>query len=217
MVAGGLTLCGLFLAILPLVAWRVALAVQLQTSRVFWMLDLAVTVYVVWLLVDSPFWRRWGVTLATARRAVVTVLAIVSIVRGGYIMWVERPERSLFQVGVVQDEWGDVMTWAARERPGVHLLTDPGHAWRYGTSVRVAGRRDVYLEEVKDTAIAMYSPEVARRVAERQRDLGSLDGLTPDAARALARKYSLDYLVAEQSFDLPVVYRNTRFRVYDLR
>ena len=38
---------------------------------------------------------------------------------------------------------------------------DSGHAWRYGTSVRVSGGRDVFLEETKDSAVAIYSRDVA--------------------------------------------------------
>ncbi|MCK7478775.1 MAG: hypothetical protein M0C28_16410 [Candidatus Moduliflexus flocculans] len=43
----------IFAATLPLVAARVALAVQFQVSRMFWMLDLTATVYAVWALADD--------------------------------------------------------------------------------------------------------------------------------------------------------------------
>ena len=54
------------------------------------------------------------------------------------------------------------------------MLADPGHAWKYGTSVRVAGERDVYLEEVKDVALALYSRDVAMRVLGRIQDAPAL-------------------------------------------
>ncbi len=222
LVAGALCLCAIFLASLPFIAWRVAFAVQLQISRMFWMLDFAVTVYLVWLLVDSPFWegrrwQRWRLTPRVAGRVVVAALAVASLARGGYVMWIEHPDRKIFETQLVENAWGDVMAWAARQPRDIHVLADPGHAWRYGTSVRVAGRRDVYQEGVKDEAIAMYSPEIARRVAARRRDLGGFDGLTPERARELAAAYDLHYLVSERSLDLPLAYRNERFRVYDLR
>ena len=59
------------------------------------------------------------------------------------------------------------MRWLARQPADVHVLADPGHAWKYGTSVRVAAERDVLLEEVKDSALAIYSRDVAVRVVER--------------------------------------------------
>ena len=98
-----------------------------------------------------------------------------------------------------------------------HVLADPGHAWKYGTSVRVAGERDVYLEEVKDAALALYSPEIAARVRERIQDAQNFDAMTAGRAKALATKYDLTYLVIDRDIDLPLAYRNTRFRVYALK
>ena len=39
----------------------VALALQLQVSRIFWMLDFLATIYVAWLLGEAPHRRRFGV------------------------------------------------------------------------------------------------------------------------------------------------------------
>ena len=82
---------------------------------------------------------------------------------------------------------------------------------------RVAAERDVFLEDVKDSAIAIYSRDVAIRYlgthAARRR-------FRPDhgrtRARELAARYDLDYLVARTDLPLPVAYRNERFRVYAL-
>jgi hypothetical protein len=109
------------------------------------------------------------------------------------------------------------MAWLRRQPLGTHVLADPSHAWRQATSVRVAAGRDVYLEEVKDTAMAMYSRRVAMRVAERIGALGDFGALTPASARALAARFDLDVLVTEATLDLPVAYRNTRFSIYRLR
>ena len=83
--------------------------------------------------------------------------------------------------------------------------------------MRVAAGRDVYLEEVKDTAMAMYSRRVAMRVAERIGAIGDFGALTPASARALAERFDLDVLVTERALDLPVAYRNARFSIYRLR
>jgi hypothetical protein len=75
----------------------------------------------------------------------------------------------------------------------------------------------MFLEEVKDTAMAMYSRRVAMRVAERIGGIGDFNSLTPASARALAARFDLDYVVTEQALDLPVAYRNATFAVYRLR
>jgi hypothetical protein len=81
----------------------------------------------------------------------------------------------------------------------------------------VTGERDVYLEEVKDLALALYSRDVAVEALRRIADVRGLDSFTPDQLRALASRYDLDYLVAERDVELPVAYRNAQFRVYALK
>jgi len=83
--------------------------------------------------------------------------------------------------------------------------------------VRVSATRDVFLEDVKDSAIAIYSRDVAHRVVERATVLGDFTTMTPDRARVLAAKYDLNYLVTEQRLELPTAYENSRFRIYVLR
>ncbi|MDP6582269.1 MAG: hypothetical protein QF681_16570 [Vicinamibacterales bacterium] len=212
--------CGVLLAIfilsVPFVAAGVALAVQTQISRMFWMLDFFCTIYVVWLLVENPSRPRWGLSASQVRYAGLAVLAVAAIARGSYVMWVENPERPLIETRIPSSDWQRVMAWSARTAPGTNLLVDPGHAWRYGSSVRVAGRRDVYLEEVKDTGMAIFSNPVARRVAERIQDLGDFTALTATTARALARKYDLHYLITTHQVDLEIIHRSGPFVVYDL-
>jgi len=213
LVVGALALVGVFLATLPLVAMKVALAVQLQIPRMFWILDLLAAIYVVWALVEHPRWR-----LARWRVVTVTVLALVSLGRGYYVTVVEGAGKprgtALARLEQHGSDWDRVMAWLEQTPPDTHVLVDPGHAWRYGTSVRAAARRDVFLEEVKDAAIAIYSRDVAMRVAERTRALD--DFARMDAARAvsLASKYDLDYLVSDRPIDLPVVFRAGALAVY---
>ncbi len=207
---GASALVALFLVTLPLVAAGFSLAVQFQISRVFWLVDFLALVYVIGA-VSGPH-------ASTTRAAVVAcVLLALSIGRGTYVILVEHPERSLFQVHLPDTPWDDAMGWMARQPSDVHVLADPGHAWKYGTSVRVSAGRDVFLEEVKDSALAIYSRDVAVRFVERAPLLENFPSLTVERARALADRYDLDYLVTEADLALPVVYRNTQFGIYSLK
>ena len=106
------------------------------------------------------------------------------------------------------DDWGRAMAWAQASDSGSGWLAHPEHAARYGTSLRVAGRRDVFVEAFKDSAVGMYDRAVALRTRDRVRDAPGLRRLTPARARALAREYDLDYLITEQPLDLPVAFRS---------
>ncbi|HET7218943.1 MAG TPA: hypothetical protein VFJ02_12895 [Vicinamibacterales bacterium] len=211
LVAGGVALAVVFLIALPFNAARVALAIQLQPARVFWMLDFLAVVYVVWLLAE-------GVAAQPTRaRAVAILLVAVSIVRGGYVMVVEFPERRIAQANISNDDWGQAMAWARTTDKRSGWLADPDHAARYGTSIRVAARRDVFVEAIKDGAVGMYERGVALRTRDRVRALGDFMTLTPERARALAAAYDLDYLITEQPIALPEVFRSGSIGVYRLR
>ncbi len=203
---GATALVMLFLATLPLVLARVALPVQLQISRVFWLVD-----FVALLLVIGV--ARSG----RAVKVLAMVLAAVAIGRGLFILTVEYPERPLFAVHLPASAWGDAMQWLKTRPLDTHVLADPEHAGKYGTSVRVSAERDVFLEQGKDAAIAIYSRDVAQRVVERSAAAADFDQMTPERAHDLARRYGLDYLVTEADLALPVAYRNQRFVVYSLR
>jgi hypothetical protein len=109
------------------------------------------------------------------------------------------------------------MAWARTTDPSAGWLADPIHAALYGSSVRAAGHRDVLLERVKDRAIAMYDRSAALRVADRERALAVLPWDTADGARALARRYGLDYLVIDRELDLPLAHRSGALFIYRLR
>jgi hypothetical protein len=145
------------------------------------------------------------------------VLIGLSIVRGAYVMFVEFPERRIVQADVADDDWGRVMAWARRTDRSSGWLADPDHAARYGTSVRVAARRDVFVEAIKDSAVGMYERGVALRTRDRVRAVGDFPALTPEGARALAVAYDLDFLITEQPIALPEVFRSGRLGVYRLR
>ena len=61
------------------------------------------------------------------------------------------------------------------------------------------------LEEVKDSALAIYSRDVAVAGGRTHAAVGDFAALTPEHARELARRYDLDYLVTEA--DLPLAGR----------
>ncbi len=206
---GGLALLAVFLISWPLMRVWIALALQLQTSRIFWLLDFMAAIYVAWLLVEGlP--RRTG-------RAAAMVLLAAGAARGVYVMAIEHRSSPLVALRLPADDWSDAMRWIATSEPGSHVLADPGHAWKYGSSVRVGGERDVYVEEVKDAALALYSREVAMRVLGRMQDAHDFGALDAGRALALASQYDLDYLVIDRDMRLPLLYRNHRFRIYALK
>ena len=210
LLAGGAALLAAFLISWPLMRAGIALALQLQTSRVFWMLDFLTAIYLGWLFAEAP--RSLNI-----RRAAVAVVLAAAIGRGVFVWGAEHAGSPIVQIGFSQDNWTDVMQWISRTPSNTHILADPGHAWKYGTSVRVTGERDVYLEEVKDLALALYSRDVATEALRRIADAHGFDSFTPEQLRALAARYDLDYLVCDRDVDLPIVYRNEQFRVYALK
>ena len=216
-VIGCAALLLIFFFSLPLVDLRLALAVQLQVGRVFWLLDFMAIASLAWLLTESKIWAYWSLSPNSAKRIVTLVVALTTLTRGIYVTFIEHPKRPLVSVTLADNDWARAMKWVAQTHPETHLLADPAHAWRHGTSVRVSGKRDVYLEEVKDPAMAIYSRTVAQRVLERMHDLGPFDALTVERARLLADKYDLHYLVADRPFDLPIAYQTGPFKIYDLR
>ena len=215
LVWGSTALVALFLVTLPLVAAGLSLAVQFQMPRVFWLVDFMALVYIIATVADAP--TRATETRSRGGFMIAILLLAVSTARGAYVMQAEYPDRALFEVRVPESPWQDAMRWVANRPPAAHVLADPGHAWKYGTSVRVSARRDVLLEEVKDSALAIYSRDAAVRFVDRTTAIGDFALLTADKARDLAKRYDLDYLVTEATLPLPAAYRNTQFWIYALR
>jgi hypothetical protein len=215
LVAGLVGLVGVFLVSVPLTMAHLALAVQLQVNRVFWLLDVGVAAYVAWWLVDGLARRPAGRRL---RVAGLILLAAASVGRGAYVLRVEAG-RPLAEIRPAPGAWADVMAWLRQQPSGWCVLADPDHAWKYGMSVRVAALRDTLLEAGKDSAMAMYDRNVAMRVAERSRALAGFDDLTAARALALRKAFGADVLVdrRDRPLDLPVLYQNAGFVVYDLR
>ena len=210
-VAGCLALVVVFFIVLPFNAARIALAIQLQPARVFWMLDFLAVTYVIWAAAEGLAPRPFRA------RVVAAALVLLSAVRGTYIMFVAFPDRPVAQVNVNDDDWGRAMKWARESDRASGWLADPDHAARYGTSIRVAAERDVFVEAIKDSAVGMYERAIALRTRDRVRELGDFMSLTPSHARSLAATYDLDYLVTEQTIDLPLAFTSGRIKIYRLK
>ncbi len=212
LVVGCLSLVAVFAAAVLFQSRGIALAIQLQPARVFWMLDFLAVAYLVWLVAE-------GGRAARPARAMVlaAVLLIVSAGRGLYIMRVLFPDRPLFQIEIPDDDWGRVMAWARTTDRASGWLADPAHAVSFGTSIRVAGVRDVFVEAIKDSALGMYDRAVALRTRDRIRELPDFASLSADRARELAATYNLDFLVTAGALDLPVAFESGGLRVYRIR
>lgn len=208
LVLGSSVLVVIFLAALVGHTLRIALSFQLQPARVFWMFDFLATVYVIWWAAESGS-RQTRPAMAFA------VVAALSLARGVYVL--QEADRPAVQMDVADDDWGRVMRWARTTDVGSGFIADPLHAVRYGTSVRVAGERDVYVEAVKDAAIGMYAREVAFRTRDRLEALGAFEGLTEERVRSVASKYGMDYLIIDRPLDLPLRYQSGELRVYALQ
>ena len=216
LVAGCLALVAGFLVSLPFIAAGVPFAVQLQTSRAFWPVDIVATLYLVWWLIDRP--ARGGTRTALAR-AIALVLVTVGVARGVYVGFVESPDRPTFAIDLPADDWGQALAWIRTHTPATaYVLADPGHAWKpgMGTAVRIGAARDVYLEETKDVAMAMYSREAAHRVAARIEASQGFDAMSADDLRAFATREGTTHLVTTRTLDLPLLHRAGTVRVYAL-
>jgi hypothetical protein len=109
------------------------------------------------------------------------------------------------------------MAFARTTDPRSGWLADPIHAAKYGSSLRATGYRDVLIESLKDHAIAIYDRKTAMGVADREKALGVLQWDSADGARALARRYGLDYLVVDHPLELPLAHRSGSLYIYTLR
>lgn len=210
--AGCLSLVLIFAAWLPFNAARVSIAVQLQTARIFWMLDLLATVYVVWALCEGTRPRALRAWVGAA------LIAGLSTARGSYIMFVTFPERPMVRVQIEDRDWGRAMVWARSSPLESGWIAHPMHAIKYGSSVRVAGERDVFVESVKDTAIGMYDRGTAMRTRDHLAALDDFEGMTAIRARALASREGLDFLVTDRPIaELPLAFQSGALRVYRVR
>ena len=212
--AGAMALLAIFVLTLPFVAAHVALAIQLQISRVFWPIELLTTVYIVWAVAEGP----WLASLRarTVPMLLVFILAAGSAARGGYILAVET-HRPLARLNLPDGDWQRVATWARTSTPvSAHFLIDPTDLDREGVSFRVTAARDVFIEPSKDPSIAMYSRDIAMRVRERQAALPDFSLVTSGMVRDVSARYGLTHLVTVQEFPFTPVFRSGRLKVYSL-
>jgi hypothetical protein len=211
LVVGCVSLLLVFAAALPFNAARLAIVIQLQIPRIFWMLDFMAIAYACWALIEAgTFTRRRAA-------AVVGTILLASGARSAYIKFVRFPERRVAQIRVPDTDWGRAMAWARATPRDSNWLAHPLHAVQYGSSLRVAGERDLFVEGIKDAAIGMYERDVAIRTRDRLLEVDDYDNMTAGRARELAAKYGLDFMVSEAALSLPIAYSSGSLRVYRLR
>ena len=209
---------------LPLVAAHVAVAVQLQVSRVFWMADLLAMLGVVWWLAEARPAPAAGGAVGPRRRAgraglVRRVLAALALARGSYALLrrASRPAaRSRCRRPPTPGPTSRA-TCARPRRPSTHVLADPNHAWRFGTSLRVARRpRRVPRERQGrgDQHVRSADGAARRRTAPGPRRLRGAHR-PPSCRRSAAASRSTSWS-SERDLALPELYRNQQFRVYRL-
>ena len=213
LVLGSASLALVFLVALVTQAMHIALAFQLQPARLFLIFDFLATIYAVWVFAEMPIGARTPAALRPVLAAMLVLL--FSSARGVYVL--ARAERPPVQIGLADDDWGRTMAWARATPKSTGWLADPWHAIHYGTSVRVAGERDVFVEGVKDAALGIYDRRIAIRTGERLKALGDFYGLGGDTARQIGARYDLDYIVTTSTLDLPLAFESGSLRVYRLR
>jgi hypothetical protein len=212
MVAGLVGLVVFFLLSVPFTVLRVALAVQLQTNRVFWLLDAATAAYVAWWIADTLLHRSRPVAYAAAG-----LLAAAAVARGGYLLTTEQ--RPLVAVDLPVSSWTQAMDWLRARPERWQVVADPNHVYKYGPSVRIAALQDVVVDASKDPALAIYDRGAAMHVAEREEALQHFDDLSVTELRQVARQYGGDVLIDRRDppRNLPVLYSNHDFVVYSLK
>jgi hypothetical protein len=217
LVVGLAVLFLLFAISVPLTWWKLAVAVQFQVTRVFWIMDAVLAACLAWWLIDglAERWRR----PAAVATAIVVAIGAASAARGAYLLTRVADDRQLVRLDLPPTPWTDAMRWLRTQPVDWHVLADPDHGWKYGSSVRVAGERDTVIEAGKDTSMAMYDRAIAMRVRDRLQTLAGFETLSPDAIRAAAARYDADVVIARagQPLPFPELYRNAGFVVYDLR
>src|SRR5262249_6257872 len=152
------------------------------------------------------------------RLAVIVLLAALSVGRGYYLA-ARQEGRQLITTNFPRSEWIDAMDWLKAQPPSLYVLAAPGHAWKYGVSVRLGARKDTLIEAWKDTALAIDDRKVAMQMADRLAALADFDHLSASGARTLRDRYGLDVVIldAAHPIELPELFRNRGFVIYDLR
>ena len=213
LVIGLLTLIAGFALSLPLTGIHVAAVIQAQVTRVLWLLDAAVVAYLACWLMDDVVRR------SVRLRSVAFGLIVIAASARGYYVQVIEPGRPLIARTLPPSEWTDAMTFIRSQPARWNVLADPEHAWKYGSSVRVAALRDTVIEVIKDSAMAIYNRPIAVQVGDRAMALGGFASFTPEQLVGAGARYDADVLVLENDrrLRLPVLYENPRFTVYKLR
>ena len=211
LVFGCLSLLIIFVLVLPFNQARVALAVQLQTPRIFWMLDFLATVYAVWGLAEGM------ATVPRRARLAAAAIALAS--------WrVARTCCSSSFPNVRSPNCGCPTTIGAGPWRGPGTPRPIPAGWRIRCTPSSMARACASPANETSSSRRSRTPPSActsaaspfARATASQRSVISR-ALTPTRARTLGAQYNLDYLVAEQPLDLPLAFQSGKLKVYRLR
>ena len=170
LVAGLMALVAIFLVSVPLTMSRVALAVQLQVNRVFWVLDVFLAIALVW----------WLAGLLDRRAGVRARTVLARAPRDGCgrqrrsTSFVSKPhDRS--SPGTCRSRLGRMRSPGSASSPPTGTFC-PTRTTSGSTASACVSRRfkDTPLDTSKDSAMAMYDRELAHRVAERLTRAGAV-------------------------------------------
>ena len=125
LVAGCLSLVLVFAATLPFNAARLALAIQLQPARIFWMLDFLAVVYVVWAAAEGR--RRAGAAARARHGGAGDCRPVARSAARTSCSW-SSPIAAWRRSTLDDDDWARAMAWARGSPAGSGWLADPGHA-----------------------------------------------------------------------------------------
>ena len=207
---GAAALVAVFLVSWPLMVTGIALALQLQTSRIFWMLDLLAAIYLAWLLGEAP-------RSAMVRRAVVAGFIAIAISRGVFVWRVEHAGNPVIRPGLPQDNWTDAMNWISKtlrtrtcwRRPGTHGSTERASGYPASATYISKRSRTWRSRSIRATPQSGRSSAFGKgRISTRSRP--------PSSARSRPDTTStISSVIA--TIALPLAYRNQQFRVYTLQ
>lgn len=209
-----------------------------SSSKWFKILLVFTTVMVIFPVVPLLIWllRRTRLKQIKAVGVIAAILAMAAMEIGGAI------SANLFAPGIhiygLRSDWRDVQDWARHNTSKEAMfITPPYIFWHYESDWRVFSERGT-LVTICESMELHYDPPFASEFVPRLNDLApgaieKFDGnyyhtfesvreafetLTDEDFERLADKYAIDYLVlpSHTSSDLPVIYRNPSYTVYNL-
>ena len=162
---------------------------------------------------------RAAVALSPRRARWWASLILASALRGYYVVRVES-DHPLVEIRPQAAGWIAAMDWLRTQPTSWHVLADPHHAWRFGSSVRVAARTRHRARAEQRLGIRdLRSRSALVGCSNESQALDRFDEFSAADVRKSSTGYGIDVFVdrAARRFEFPVLYRNDEFIIYDLR